>query len=213
MIDLLLLVAVSSGAVYLAMLYLARKREKELEQARIDSARFRGLTELSADWFWETDTEHRIVWLSGGAPVATFFGQTPTYGKRIWDIPGVEVEPRELQAHLEALQVINRSSTSRSRVADRGARQVHIISGLVRYDSDDNFLGYRGVGRDVTEQRSAERALFRAKERLELALDGGNLAEFHYDAERNELSAGDGWVRFLGHTTSPRSRSAPSSSR
>ena len=59
------------------------------------------------------------------------------------------------------------------------------------------------MGRDVTEQSGAERALFRAKERLELALDGGNLAEFHYDAERNELSAGDGWVRFLGHTTSP----------
>jgi len=59
------------------------------------------------------------------------------------------------------------------------------------------------VARDVTEQRSAERALFRAKERLELALDGGNLAEFHFDAERGELSAGDGWVRFLGHTASP----------
>jgi len=41
------------------------------------------------------------------------------------------------------------------------------------------------------------------KERLELALDGGNLAEFHFDAARGELSAGDGWVRFLGHTRSP----------
>jgi diguanylate cyclase (GGDEF)-like protein/PAS domain S-box-containing protein len=204
MIDILLLVAVSGGAVYLAMQFLARKRERDLEQARKDSARFRGLTELSADWFWETDTEHRIVWLSGGGPVATFFGQTPTYGKRIWEIPGVEVEPRALQAHLESLEA--RQSffdLEISRVDERGARQVHIISGQSRYDADDNFIGYRGVGRDVTEQRSAERALFRAKERLELALDGGNLAEFHYDAERSELSAGDGWVRFLGHTRSP----------
>ena len=205
MLEVLLLVAASGGAVYLAMHVLSRRGEKALLDAKADAARFRGLTELSADWFWETDAEHRIVWLSGGAPVATFFGQTPTFGKRIWEIPGVEVEPRALEAHLE--QLAARQSffdLEIARVDERGARQVHIISGQSRLAADNRaFLGYRGVARDVTEQRSAERALFRAKERLELALDGGNLAEFHFDAERGELSAGDGWVRFLGHTASP----------
>jgi diguanylate cyclase (GGDEF)-like protein/PAS domain S-box-containing protein len=204
LLDVLLLVAVSAGAVYVVMHWLSRKRERDLLQAKTDSMRFRGLTELSADWFWETDAEHRIVWLSGGAPVATFFGQTPTYGKRIWEVPGVEVESGALQAHLERLEA--RQSFFDLEIArgdERGARQVHIISGQSRVADDGRFLGYRGVGRDVTEQRSAERALFRAKERLELALDGGNLAEFHFDAERGELSAGDGWVRFLGHARSP----------
>src|SRR5688572_10088739 len=183
---------------------LTGKRERDLQKARTEALRFRGLTELSADWFWETDSEHRIVWLSGGAPVATFFGQTPTYGKRIWDIPGVEVEAGALLAHREQLEA--RQSffdLEIARVDERGARQVHIISGQSRLDAAGHVLGYRGVGRDITEQRSAQRALFRAKERLELALDGGNLAEFHFDAERGELSAGDGWVRFLGHTRSP----------
>ena len=204
MLDALLLVAVSGGAVYLVMHILSARRERELNNARADAARFRGLTELSADWFWETDAEHRIVWLSGGAPVATFFGQTPTYGKRIWEIPGVQVEPEALKAHLESLEA--RQSffdLEISREDERGARQVHIISGQSRTDANGAFAGYRGVGRDITEQRSAERALFRAKQRLELALDGGNLAEFHFDAERGELSAGDGWVRFLGHSRSP----------
>jgi diguanylate cyclase (GGDEF)-like protein/PAS domain S-box-containing protein len=203
-LEALLLVAASGAAVYLAMHVLSRKGEKAMLEAKADSARFRGLTELSADWFWETDAEHRIVWLSGGAPIATFFGQTPTFGKRIWEIPGVEVEPRALEAHLE--QLAARQSffdLEIARVDERGARQVHIISGQSRLDPEGAFLGYRGVARDVTEQRSAERALFRAKERLELALDGGNLAEFHFDAERGELSAGDGWVRFLGHAASP----------
>src|SRR5256886_2479266 len=53
------------------------------------------------------------------------------------------------------------------------------------------------------EHRRAERAVFEAKERVELALDGGNLAEWHFDVERDELYAGDGWVRFLGHGRSP----------
>jgi diguanylate cyclase (GGDEF)-like protein/PAS domain S-box-containing protein len=203
-LDIVLLVAVSGVAVYLAMYFRSRKDHGELLRAQTDSARFRGLTELTADWFWETDADHRIVWLSGGAPVATFFGHTATYGKRVWEIPGMEVEPHALEAHLEGLGARQPFfDLEISRADGRGARQYHIISGQVRLDEDGNFLGYRGVGRDVTEQKSAERALWRAKERLELALDGGNLAEFHFDAERGELSAGDGWVRFLGHATSP----------
>ena len=204
MLDELLLVAVAGGAVYLVMQVLAARRERELGKARADAARFRGLTELSADWFWETDNEHRIVWLSGGAPVATFFGQTPTFGKRLWEIPGVHVDPEALEAHLERLEARQPFfDLEISRADERGARQVHIISGESRTAENGEFAGYRGVGRDITEQRAAERALWHAKERLELALDGGNLAEFHFDAERGELSAGDGWVRFLGHARSP----------
>ena len=80
---------------------------------------------------------------------------------------------------------------------------MHIISGQSRRSADGRFLGYWGVGRDITEQRRAEARLFVAKERLEMALDGGNLAEWHFDAEGDELYAGDGWVRFLGHDRSP----------
>src|SRR5687768_4224164 len=199
MLDVLLLVAFAAGAVYLGMHLLYRKKEKALLDAENDAARVRGLTELSADWFWETDAEHRVRWLSGGAPVATFFGGMPTYGKTFWEIPGVELEERALQAHLERLDARQPTfDLELARCDERGARQVHIVSGQVRIDADGNFLGYRGVGRDITEQRAAERALWHAKERLELALDGGNLAEFHFDTERRELSAGDGWVRFLG---------------
>ena len=124
--------------------------------------------------------------------------------KLLWEIPGVEVEARALEAHRERLAAeLPFFDLEISRADERGARQFHIVSGQSRFDADGNFVGYRGVGRDVTEQRGAERALLRADERLELALDGGNLAEFHFDPARGELSAGDGWVRFLGHTTSP----------
>jgi len=203
-LDVLLLVAFVGGAVYFAMILVARRRERDLVKAQADSARFRGLTELSADWFWETDAQHRITWLSGGAPVATFFGHTPTYGKRLWEIPGVEVEPRALAAHLGRLEAkLPFFDLEIARSDERGARQVHIVSGQSRLGADEGFLGYRGVGRDVTEQRGAERALHRAKERLELALDGGSLAEWDYDLESDAIYLGRGWAGFLGQERSP----------
>ena len=100
---LLLVAAISACVVYLVMVVLARRRERELADARAHEQRLKSLTELSADWFWETDAGHRITWLSGGGPVATLFGDTPTYGKRFWEIPRVEVDARALETHLERL--------------------------------------------------------------------------------------------------------------
>ena len=186
------------------MVLLGRRRERQFSEARAHEQRLRSLIELSADWFWETDAEHRITWLSGGGPVATLFGDTPTYGKRFWELPRVEVDARALEAHLERLgKQLPFFDLEIARSDGRGARQVHIISGQSHHDAAGAFLGYRGVGRDITEQRHAERGLSQAKERLEMALDGGNLAEWHYEVVNDELYAGDGWVRFLGHERSP----------
>src|SRR3954464_13592262 len=186
------------------MFLIARRRERELGEARANEARLKGLTALSADWFWETDPEHRITWLSGGGPVAMLFGNTPTFGKRFWEIPRVEVDARALEALRERLgQELPFFDLEIARADERGARQVHIISGHAWRGPDGRLAGYRGVGRDVTEQRRAELGLSAAKERLEMALDGGNLAEWHLDLEHDEIYAGDGWVRFLGHDNSP----------
>ncbi len=204
MLDWLLLAAISGGVVYLLMHRALRRASRRLTELAASEGRFRDLTELSADWFWETDAEHRVTWISAGGSVATFFGNMPTFGKRFWEIPRVEVEPRALEAHLERLgEQLPFFDLEIQRTDERGARLIHIISGQSRVTPRGQFLGYRGVGRDVTEQRRAERAVFEAKERVEVALDGGNLAEWHFDVERDELYAGDGWVRFLGHGRSP----------
>src|SRR5258708_29508820 len=123
---------------------------------------------------------------------------------RLWERPRVEGEARALEAYRARLgKQLPFFALEIARADQRGAGQVHIISGQSHHGAHGAFIGYRGVGRDVTEQRRAERSLSQAKERLEMALDGGNLAEWHYDAVNDELYAGDGWVRFLGHADSP----------
>src|SRR5439155_483638 len=125
-----------------------RRASRQLTELAASESRFRDLTELSADWFWETDAEHRITWISAGGSVATLFGNLPTFGKRFWEIPRVEVEPRALEAHLERLgEQLPFFDLEIQRTDERGARLIHIISGQSRVTPRGEFLGYRGCGR------------------------------------------------------------------
>ena len=134
--DVLLLIVFWCGVVYLLSHLLARRHLRELREAKKSEQRFRDLTELSADWFWETDPEHRITWISGGTPVATFFGGTPTYGKRFWEIAGVQVEECALESLREGLgERLPFFDLEMTRADERGARQIHIISGQCRKDA------------------------------------------------------------------------------
>src|SRR3970040_2356876 len=101
--DALLLVA-AAGIVFAAWMH-ARLRDRRATRAlRASEERFRSLTALSADWFWETDAEHRITWLTGGATVLSFFGSGLAFGKRLWELPGVELDGRAFTEHLERLR-------------------------------------------------------------------------------------------------------------
>ena len=198
LIEALLLVA--AAGVVLASWMQARLRDRRATLAlRISEERFRNLTALSADWFWECDTEYRITWLTGGPAVLGFFGAGLAFGKRLWELPGVELDGRAFTAHLEQLRRrLPFFELELARTDAAGARHTHLVSGQPRHDAAGNFLGYRGVGRDVTERRRGERELAEAKERLELALEGGSLAVWDCEIGSDRIYLSEGWARLLG---------------
>jgi diguanylate cyclase (GGDEF)-like protein/PAS domain S-box-containing protein len=201
------LLLVTGGLVLLGVWYGARRRDRRATQAlRVSEERFRHLTSLSADWFWETDTQHRISWLSGGPAVAALFGAQMAHGRRLWEVPGVLVEPRALVEHFERLEELDAQlpffdfMISRS---DAGERRVHRITGKPRYDAQGKFLGYRGVGQDITDKRRAERSLAEAKERLQLALEGSGTSLWDTDLCNGEVFLSEGWAEMLGRPRAP----------
>ena len=201
LVEALMLVAVAT--ILFVAWNAARWRDRRAVQAlRLNEERFRQLTALSADWFWETDAEYRLRWLSGGPAMAALFSSGPAYGRKLWEVPGIEVEPCRLVEHLERLLHIDAQLPLfdfevTGKDVD-GDSCVHEVLGRPRYDAAGRFLGYRGVGRDVTSKRRAERALAEAKERLELATVGGNLAVWDCDIATDRIFLSEGWARILG---------------
>jgi diguanylate cyclase (GGDEF)-like protein/PAS domain S-box-containing protein len=202
------LLLLTGGLVLLGVWFTSRRRDYRATQAlRVSEERFRHLTSLSADWFWETDAQHRVSWISGGAAVASLFGNEMAHGRRLWELPGVLVEPQALVEHFGRLEELDAQlpffdfMISRS---DAGERRVHRITGRPRYDAHGRFLGYRGVGQDITDKRRSERSLAEAKERLELATEGGNLAVWDCDIGLKTVFLSSGWAKLVGEPVAAR---------
>ena len=128
-------------------------QRKDAEEAlRASEARFRGLTQLSSDFFWETDTQHRLSSVVHGPSAASALVGYAAVGKTPWEIPAVRPDHSGWQAHKATLESrLPFRDFEVARAAPDGGTRYFAVSGQPHYDARGNFLGYRGVGRDVTE--------------------------------------------------------------
>ncbi|MDF3010103.1 MAG: domain S-box protein [Burkholderiales bacterium] len=142
----------------------------EAERAmREGEARFRSLTDLSSDWYWEQDAEFRFTRLEGRQVAGGDDRlRKRLLGKRRWDTGlGIEGGWDAHCATLEARQPFYDLLMWRT-MAD-GAQRFMNVSGEPVFDASGAFTGYRGVGRDVvceSEDWSCARYLRREQDRL-----------------------------------------------
>jgi signal transduction histidine kinase len=127
---------------------------------------------VASDWFWEKDENLRFTFMSDrmegpNAPFGADF-----IGKRIDEVklPGFdEVDWRPLLARLAA-----RAPFRDFRFIRRGPRGVvrHLaVSGVPVFDVKGRFRGYRGTGRDLTNETLAEKRAALAQARLVAAIE------------------------------------------
>ena len=128
-----------------------------LEALRLSEARWRSLTQLSSDWYWEQDAQFRFVRLDGNAQQKTGVPDEVHYGLTRWELPETFVDEgqwRDHRALLEAHQVFH--DFEMQRVTHDGQPIWVSISGEPIFDAEGRFTGYRGVARDITERKLAE---------------------------------------------------------
>jgi PAS domain S-box-containing protein len=136
-------------------------------------ARFRALTELSSDWYWEQDAELRFVQISDGVGRSLGIDPALHVGRRRWELPGLAgPDASAWAAHREALE---RRDPFRDfemrRLAAGGSVHVCVVSGVPVFDEAGRFAGYRGIGRDVSAQRRAEDAARQRETRYRKLID------------------------------------------
>jgi PAS domain S-box-containing protein len=149
--------------------------------------RWQTLADLAADWYWETDVDHRLAWMSGPGTLAALPGlrTDELIGRRHDEVAEFEA-PGDGWARLHAVLDARRAFRDmefRIRVdgdGDDGVRWM-AISGRPRSDAGGAFAGYEGVGRDVTERKRAHERLRASDQRW--ALMAGLASDYYWETD------------------------------
>jgi len=129
------------------------------ETLKVSEERFRSLTEMSSDFYWETDAEHRLTQRteSKAAAQKAIFWEASSIGKRRWEIPGHLPDESGWQKHREILDAhLPFRGFEISRLRSNGEEHHVSLSGDPVFSTSGEFKGYRGVGADITERKAGE---------------------------------------------------------
>jgi PAS domain S-box-containing protein len=177
-------------------------RTRELSQAnaglRESEGRFRSLTELSSDWYWEQDAELRFIMTAGRDTARGGISPEEHVGMRRWELPGTSILHQTWDEHRAALEARqNFYDVKLRRVAADGKEHFISVSGAPIFDQQGAFTGYRGVASDVTDAVRAEEAIRLQAERLKIAQSAAKMIVLDWDilADRLEFSDDPSWLR------------------
>jgi len=166
----------------------------QAEQAMRESeTRFRRLTELSSDWYWEQDVEFRFTRIEGREVAGGDQElRERLMGSSLWE-GDLQVEGgwEAHRARLDARETFHDTLVWRT-MSDGSWRYV-AVSGEPLFAADGRFTGYRGVGRDVTAQKRAEQML-RLEHQVAHALSGEREPNAVVRAVIRALCEVEGWA-------------------
>jgi len=139
--------------------------------------RFRTLMQFSFDVYWESDARHRFTRQEFSERLTDAPVPGSEIGKTRWEIPYIEPDEDAWRAHRATLdaQLAFRDFELARPTPDGGKRYVS-VSGIPVFDDGGQFLGYRGVGRHITERR-AHVWFLESIERVNRAMQGKNDVE------------------------------------
>ena len=146
--------------IFIGILHDISERKKQEQLLKENRERFQRLTELSSDWVWETDSEHKISYLSDsfqrltGCPISEILGRK----RQQVNIYALDDNDTGWDEYTETLN--KRQSLRNFKLSLRdyeGKLKYTTISGKPVFNAEGEFQGYQGTGTDITELTKARK--------------------------------------------------------
>ncbi|MGV8894059.1 MAG: response regulator [Burkholderiaceae bacterium] len=146
--------------------------QERTAELRESEARFKSFTELSSDWYWEQDPQGKFIKVSG--PVFDMLGieddGVPSAASAVLAGRWNAAERALLNANIAARRPFLDFVYSRSN--PDGTTQYLQVSGEPMFDSSSRFIGYRGIGMEITDRRRPDPEQIRFRSAMDVIDQG-----------------------------------------
>ncbi|MBE9582060.1 MAG: PAS domain S-box protein [Proteobacteria bacterium] len=178
------------------------ERKRAEKALRVNEERFRDIALSMADWIWEVDKNG--VYTHCSERVEDILGYRPDeiMGKTPFDLMAQDEAKK-------AREIFSKMARKKEPIAElvnwnisKEGRPVCLLTnGIPILAEEGNLKGYRGVNKDVTESKLAEKALRESEERYRALFEGSAEGILVADVETKELKyTNPALCRMLGYT-------------
>lgn len=132
--------------------------------------RFQDFAEISSDWFWETDRDGGVSYISASFTKTLNKRSGEIYGRTLAETASEETDTPKWHGLNDVIEQRRQFRDFRYDIESQpGVRKTVSINGRPFYDESGTFIGYRGTGADVTNERLIAEARNEALQRAEHA--------------------------------------------
>jgi len=148
------------------------ERELLLKSLEQSEDRYRNLIETTSDWIWECDSDGRYTYSS--PRVKDLLGYLPEeiINKTLMDIVSPEQAVKFNTTYTQLLRS-QKNINGLENICQGKSGQIVVLenNAVPIFNDQGNFLGYRGIARDVTERMVAMEALKKSRDDLHASLE------------------------------------------
>ncbi|MCK9617997.1 MAG: PAS domain-containing protein [Lentimicrobiaceae bacterium] len=180
---------------------LEKRVEKRTQELMALKEKFHSILENVNDWIWEVDTKGRYTY--SNSRVFDLLGYTAD--EIIGKTPFHFIAPSKRENVKQYFENLVKSKVSfhnylNTNIHKNGKIVYIATSGLPFFDETGNLMGYRGIDRDITEQRLIEKALRTSERKLALHIRHSSMGYIEWDSHLEILDWNLSAERIFGYS-------------